>query len=164
VLAIVAAGVITVALLVIWRLQPKQETAVKSPPAPIQTPANPLVADTGNQQKPQAATEIACFEPVTVELPSRWRGAGSPQKPIVLPRAHLQLEVRLPISSSEGIYKFRILVTSGKARITASRITRTRNGVTSAKVPLDTPPYYPAITNSASLSRPSTNEPTISWQ
>jgi hypothetical protein len=116
VLAVAAAVVfIAVGLWTMWR-QPKQEIAG----APPQIPAAPLVAT------------------VRIELPSRWRGSSSlEQRPIVLNRTRMQLEIYLPIGSSEGAYRFRILDKSGSVKKTIEATARTENGTTSLKSTLD---------------------------
>jgi hypothetical protein len=135
-MAIAAAAVISVALLAIWRMQPKQEMVAKSPDVPIQSSANPVVADAGNHENKQP--EIAQFKPVVIEIPSRWRGTANSENPITLPRARLQLEVRLPIGSSDGKYALRIVDKSGKVQKMMEKTARTVNGITSLKFPLNT--------------------------
>lgn len=124
----------------IWqfdRFLPKQKAAAKSPILPARPPAESVVADTGNRRNAQ--TLLARFQAVAIELPASWRGAVTNEHEIVLPRGLLQLEVRLPIGSSEGKYKLRISDGAGKVRATIQGIARTDSGaVTSLEVPLDT--------------------------
>jgi hypothetical protein len=143
-LGIAAAAMLCIGLFAIWRTQSKQEMIAKSPTAPIQTPANPIIADAGtnsaNREKP---VQIARLEPVVIELPSRWRGAAETERPIIIPRGRLQLEIRLPIGSPEGKYKLRIIDESGKIRSTGSGAANTDNGSTSLKLPLDSSSLLP---------------------
>ena len=124
----------------IWqfdRLLPKEKVAAKSPILPARPPAESVVANAGNRQNGQPL--LARFQAVAIELPTSWRGAVRNENEIVLPRGLLQLEVRLPIASSEGKYKLRISDAAGKVRTTIQGIARTGSGaVTSLEVPLDT--------------------------
>jgi hypothetical protein len=135
-MAIAASILLAVALWVIWRIQPKPEMAVKSPEAPVQMPANPVVADAGVQTN--TPPEIAPFTPLTINLPLRWRAAADPVTPITLPRSRLQLDLHLPVGSSDGRYKCRIADKSGKTLKIAEGIARAVKGVTSLKLQLDT--------------------------
>jgi hypothetical protein len=101
-----------------------------------QASENPMVADADNlEPKPP---QVAKFEPVTIELPTRWRGPANTEKPIILPRMKMQLGIRLPIGSPDGKYKLRIVDRSGKVHKTTEGIARTLNGNTNIKSPLDT--------------------------
>ena len=143
-LASAAAIVLAVGLWAALRMQPKQEMAVRSPEAPIHTQPgpSPAVADSGIQKNKQP--EIAQLERVSIELPKRWRGtANTDQQAITLPRRQMLLEIRLPIGSSEGKYKVRILEGSGKVRKTVEGTSRTVKGITLLKFPLDTSKLSP---------------------
>jgi hypothetical protein len=135
-LGLVAAVVLSVAVWAIWRMPPKQEIVDKSKDVPNRPLAEPVAADAGNRQNSQPA--IPRFEKVTIELPSRWRGAVGTEPPIVLPRGRLQLEVRLPIGSSEGKYTLRILDNSGRVCEAMASTARTVDGITRLKIALDT--------------------------
>ena len=53
------------------------------------------------------------------------------------------VEIRLPIGSAEGNYKFRIVDKSGKAGKPVEARAATEDGVTKLKVPLDTSALSP---------------------
>ncbi|MDM7996219.1 MAG: hypothetical protein QUT30_11125 [Acidobacteriota bacterium] len=135
-MAIAASVLLAVALWVILRLHPKPEITEKSPEAPVQMPVNPDMASAGAQKSIQPG--MAPFTPLTIELPLRWRAANKPEAPITLPRSRLQLDVRLPVGSSDGAYKCRITDKSGKVLKTAEGIAQTVNGITTLKFQLDT--------------------------
>lgn len=137
VLGLAAAVLLSISIWQFDRLLPKQEVAAKSPILPARPPAESVVADAGNRRNDQPL--LARFQAVAIELPTSWRGAVSNGNEIVLPRGLLQLEVRLPIGSSEGTYKLRISDGAGKVRTTSQGIARTNSGtVTSLDLPLDT--------------------------
>ncbi len=135
-MAIAASAVLVIAIWILWRMQQKPETAAKSPEAPVQMPINPPVADAGAQRSDRP--EMAQFTALTIKLPSRWRSAASPESVITLPRSRLQLDVLLPVGSSDGEYKCRITDKAGKVLKTAEGNAQTVNGVTSLKLQLDT--------------------------
>jgi hypothetical protein len=134
-LGIAAAVVLSVAVWQFSRLKPEPEIATKSPAGTPRSPAQPAVADAGNQPIPEPASR---FQSVTIELPTNWRGAPGSEQPIIIPRGRLQLDVRLPIGSPEGTYKLRISDPAGKVRKSLDGSARTNNGITSIKVALDT--------------------------
>ncbi|MBN1566819.1 MAG: hypothetical protein JXA73_03165 [Acidobacteria bacterium] len=135
-LTIAASIVIAVALWGIWQFQPSQEIVGKPVSAPQHPPVSPLIAE--NSTHKNTKPEIARYEPVLIELPTRWRGAaGSPEQPIAIKRGRLQLEVRLPIGSPEGKYKLRILDKAEQVRNTAEGIAPPVNGTTSFRVEID---------------------------
>lgn len=144
ILGIAAAAMLAIGIFTIWHAQSQQEMIAKSPAAPIHIPANPVVTnpktDSSDHEK---LPEIASLEPVTIEIPSRWRGAAETERPIIIPRGHLQLEIRLPIGSPEGNYKLRIVDKSGKERSTGAGTAHTINGSTSLKMPLDSSSMAP---------------------
>jgi hypothetical protein len=94
------------------------------------------MADAGAQANNQPG--MAAFTPLTIELPLRWRAGNKPEAPITLPRSRLQLDVRLPVGSSDGEYRCRITDKAGKVLKTAEGIAQTVNGVTLLKFQLDT--------------------------
>jgi hypothetical protein len=134
-MAAAAAVMLSVALWAIWQTQPKQEMAAKIPAVPAQNSTNPIVADAGNHR--EEPLQITKFEPVTIELPTIWRGPANTEKPIILPRKRMQLEIRLPIGSPDGNYKIRIVERFGTVRKSAEGTARTINGTTSIKFMLD---------------------------
>jgi len=134
--AVAATILIVIALWAVWRIHPTVEIVDKSRNAPDRPPAESVATTAGSQQNNSSA--VLKFEPVTINLPSRWRGAATPSSPIILPRAPLQLEIRLPLGSPEGTYKLRITDPSGKIRTTLAAPARTTNGLTSLKATLDT--------------------------
>jgi hypothetical protein len=135
-MAIAASAVLVIAIWILWRMQPKPEMAAKSPESPVQMPTNPPEADAGPQRSDQP--EIAQFTALTIKLPSRWRAATGPEPIITLPRSKLQLDVRLPVGSSDGAYKCRITDKAGKVLKTAEGNAQTVNGITTLKFQLDT--------------------------
>jgi hypothetical protein len=134
-MAAAAAVMLTVALWAIWQIYPKQNIVAEIPAAPVQFSPNPIAVDAGNHQ--EEPLKIAKFEPFTIELPTIWRGPGNAEKPIILPRKKMQLEIRLPIGSPDGNYKLRIVDRSGKVHKTTEGIARTLNGVTNILSHLD---------------------------
>jgi hypothetical protein len=141
-----AAGFAAVVVLsvAIWQFggpHPKPEIAETAPAETLPSPSEPTVADAGNRPAPQPVAPR--FEPVTIELPTSWRGATGTDQPLVIPRGRLQLEIRLPIGSPEGRYKLRISDSAGKVRKTLEGTARTNNGLTSIKVAMDTSSLYP---------------------
>ena len=139
-LAAAAVLMISLALWAIWRAQQQKPTIVKSRPVPAQSSPAPQIAGSGNQNK---KPEIAKFTPLAIELPLSWRGAAASDRMINLPRAHLQLEIRLPIGSAEGTYKLRITDSEGKEQLSAEGTTHTANGITFLSTILDTSSMSP---------------------
>ena len=139
-LAAAAALMLSLALWGIWRSQPQRPAIVKSPAVPTQSSPAPQISNTGNQNK---KPEITKFTPLAIELPLSWRGPAASDRTIVLPRAHLQLEFRLPIGSAEGTYKMRITDSSGKEQLSAEGTTHTANGITFLSTILDTSSISP---------------------
>lgn len=135
-MAIAASIVLVIAFWIFFRIQPKPDMVQQAPEAPTQTATHPPVADAGAQRS--GRSEMAQFTALTIKLPSRWRAAVEPESVITLPRSRLQLDVRLPVGSSDGEYKCRIADKSEKILITAEGIAQTVNGVTSLKFQLDT--------------------------
>ena len=136
VMAIAASIVLAIAIWILWRMQPKRVITQQSPEAPVQMPTHPPVADAGAQ--PGDLPDVAQFIALTIKLPSRWRSAAGPEAVITLPRSRLQLDVRLPVGSSDGDYKCRITDKAGKVLKRAEGNAQTVNGVTSLKFRLDT--------------------------
>ncbi len=121
--ALVATLVLSAALWAIWRTQSHEPPIAKSPAMPNQAMPPQVIADAGARTTKPAA--IPRFTPVAIELPLSWRGASPSERPLVLPRGHLQLEIRLPIGSPNGAYRLRISDGSGRVRITAEVTSRT---------------------------------------
>ena len=134
--ALVAALVLSVALWAIWRAQSHEPPVAKSPAIPNQPSLTPLIAEAGARKDNQSVSPN--LTPVTIDLRLSWRGAANSQRPIILPRGHLQLEIRLPIGSPEGAYKLRISDASGKVRHTAESPTRSVDGNAWLQVALHT--------------------------
>jgi hypothetical protein len=135
--AIAASILIAVGIWSFWQFHPKQEIVEKPVVSPQPAPVVPLIADSSTQKtKPP---QIVQYEPALIELPIKYRGSvGAPEQPMVIKRGHLQLEIRLPLGSPEGIYKLRILDRSEQVRNTAEGNVRLVNGITSFKVNIDT--------------------------
>jgi len=98
-----------------------------------------VVASGGNHTDRQS--ETTRFETVMIKPPSRWRSGARFGHPIVLNRGRLQLEVRLPVGSSEGKYRLRVSDKFGKVRKTVASTACTEDGITRLKVVLDNPTY-----------------------
>ena len=120
----------------VWRVQQKPESAEAPPDVRPGSPGAAVATGGGKQQ--DRAPEIAQYEAVTIELPSRWRGRPVTEPPIALTRGPLLLEIRLPIGSVEGKYKLRIVNKSDKVLKTVEATASTENHVTRLKVALDT--------------------------
>lgn len=135
-MAIAASAVLVIAIWILWRMQQKPEAVAKSPEAPVQIPTDAVVADAGAQRSDRP--DMAQFTALIIKLPSRWRAAASPESVITLPRSRMQLDVRLPVGSSDGEYKCRITDKTGKVLKTAEGMAQTVNGVTSLKLQLET--------------------------
>jgi len=80
---------------------------------------------------------------VTIELPSKGRAGDVADRPIVLSRGRLLLEIRLTIGSADGKYNFLIVNKSKKVHKTAEATARTEDHVTRLKVALDTSGLFP---------------------
>ena len=90
-------------------------------------------------------------------MPSKGRAGDVADRPIVLSRGRLLLEIRLPIGSADGKYNFLIVNKSKKVHKTAEATARTEDHVTRLKVALDTSGLSLEITSSACLE-PGLNE------
>jgi hypothetical protein len=135
-LGLVATLVLTAALWAIWRTQTHGPTMAKSPATPTQPAPRPSIADAGTRVTNTPA--ITQFTPVMIELPLSWRGAALSERPIILPRGCLQLEIRLPLGSPDGTYKLRISDASGSVLKKGESATRSVNGICRIQIPLDT--------------------------
>ena len=140
-LALAAGLVLAVSFWSVWRVQEKPESVETPPDVRPGSPGAAVATGGGKQQ--DRAPEIAQYEAVTIELPSRFRGSAVPGAPIVLSRGRLLLEIRLPIGSVEGKYKLRIVNKSGKVQKAAETTASTEDHVTRLKVSLDTSSLSP---------------------
>jgi hypothetical protein len=137
-LGVAAAVVLSIGVWQFWRTQPRQEFAAKPPAVSAHLPVEAIVADAGKPEIKQPAPPALRFEDVTIEVPSTWRGPVGDEHPIILPRGHLRLEVRLPLGSPDGDYRLRILDASKTARMTLRGTARTTGGITRFKATIDT--------------------------
>jgi hypothetical protein len=135
--SLAAALMVTFATWVIWRFQshPRSDEIVREVPS-VRPPAP---SPTGAEKQP----DIARYEAATLVLPARWRGSTATEPPLVLSRGLLLLEIRLPLGSPEGNYKFQILDRSGTIRTTAEAAASIREHVTGVRIPLDTSDVSP---------------------
>ena len=133
---IAAAVLLSISIWQLDRFLPKQNVAAESPIPPARPPAESVVADEGSRQNGQPP--LPQFESVTIELPASWRGAVTNEHEIILPRGLLQLEVRLPLGSSEGKYKLRISDMKGGARTVLSGTAAIDEGIATLKIAVNT--------------------------
>jgi len=138
-LALVAVVVLSVALWAVWRMRPLQPIIAKTPDVPTQSSPPPVVADAGNPKQ----SGIPQVQSVMIVLPLSWRGTAPTERPLIIPRGHLQLEIHLPIGSPEGTYKLRIADKSGKVQKTVEGTSQAANGITRLKATLDTSDLSP---------------------
>lgn len=135
-LALVAVLVISLTIWAFWRMQPRQELAVRTPEPKYQESENRVAPNTGNHKN--NPPQIAQLVPVVIEIPAKLRGTAETEPPIVLSRGKLSIELRFPIGSPEGMYRLRIVDNSGKVQTTVERTASKANGITSFRSPLDT--------------------------
>jgi hypothetical protein len=137
-LLLAAAVVVAVASWAVWSLQQKPGNLEIAREAPPNQPPGTPVATTGGGKLPAGGTEIAQYQTVTIQLPSRLRASTVAAPQIILGRGRLLLEIRLSNGSPEGKYKFRILDKSGEVQKTIEATATTQDHVTRLKIPLDT--------------------------
>lgn len=141
--SLAVALVLTAALWTMWHTQSPDPPMAKSPDIP--NDSTPAIADAAARiTEPPVIPKLT---PVVIALPLSWRGATTTERPIILPRGHLQLEIRLPIGSPPGTYELRISDTSGKVQKTAESTTSSVGGLALLQITLDTIDLIPGSHN-----------------
>jgi hypothetical protein len=133
-LLLAAAVVVAVGSWAVWRLQQKPRNVEITSELPLDRSPQ---ATTGGGKQQDRGPEIARYETVTIELPSRLRGSTVALPQIILSRGRLLLEIRMSNGSPEGKYKFRIVDKLEKVQKTLEATASTEDHFTRLKVPLD---------------------------
>lgn len=139
-IALAATIALAVAVWAIWQSrQQEPPTIVKSSMDATQPQPAPLLAHTGDLNKNPEITKV---QRLVIDLPMTWRGTAATVRPIILPRGHLQLEIRLPIGSPAGAYKVCIYNPSGVQK-SFKKNALTSSGVISLSIDLDSSAMSP---------------------